>query len=126
MYNPPFDLKSEILIQLQGSRLGISVEPAEVRLIPTANDPYTWRKLPGKQHLFAKHLSKQSIGIYRELCREVGVSFEAIPVADTRNAVERNPLDETKKAREGVSSYTISVTNILIRFPPIPKLALPR
>ena len=57
--------------------LGISSDPGDVRLITGMNDPYTWKMLTEKQDLFKKHLSKHSIGAYRELCREVGVSFEA-------------------------------------------------
>ena len=63
------------------SKLGIKVKPADVRLITTADDVYAWRFLPGKQHLFDKHLSKHSVGAYRELCREVGISFEAVPLS---------------------------------------------
>lgn len=60
------------------NQLGISIEPAEIRLITSPDDPYAWRCLPEKQHLFSKHLSKHSVGAYRELCREIGVSFEAV------------------------------------------------
>ena len=37
-----------------------------------------WAVLPEKKHLFAKQLSKHSIGAYMELCRGVGVSYEGI------------------------------------------------
>jgi hypothetical protein len=47
-----------------------------VRLITGAEDLYTWTVLPQRRHLFKKHLSKHSIGAYKELCREVGKSFE--------------------------------------------------
>ena len=60
------------------SKLGISIDPSEVRLIPRAEDPYSWQSLPTRTHLFEKNLSKHSIGAYMELCREVGVSFEAV------------------------------------------------
>jgi chromosome segregation ATPase len=53
------------------------VAPAEVRLITTRDDPYSWKVLPGKEHLFEKQMSKHSIGAYMELFREVGSSFEA-------------------------------------------------
>ena len=60
-------------------KLGLSIKPEDIRLITHADDPYIWQALPEKQHLFKKQLSKHSIGAYRELCREVGVSFEAVP-----------------------------------------------
>jgi len=40
---------------LKVTKLGISIEPAEVRLITSNDDPYTWQKLSEKQHLFKKH-----------------------------------------------------------------------
>jgi hypothetical protein len=58
--------------------LGMVVEPAQVRLITTADDLYSWKVLPGKEHLFEKQLSKHSIGAYMELFRDVGDSFEAV------------------------------------------------
>ncbi len=67
------------LLMIPVFKLGLSIEPADVRLITNADDPYTWQALPEKQLLFKKQLSKHSIGAYRELCREVGVSFEAVP-----------------------------------------------
>ncbi|KAI9770977.1 MAG: hypothetical protein M1840_002681 [Geoglossum simile] len=60
------------------SKLGISVEPSQVRLITGVGDPYNWTFPPEKQYLFGKHLSKHSIGAYMELCRDIGVSFEAV------------------------------------------------
>ena len=51
----------------------------QVRLITGADDPYAWKVLPEKEHLFKK--SKHSIGAYMELWREVGVSFEALLAA---------------------------------------------
>ncbi|KAH6667432.1 hypothetical protein B0J14DRAFT_658881 [Halenospora varia] len=60
------------------SKLGISIDPSEVRLITRVEDPYSWQSLPARTHLFEKNLSKHSIGAYMELCREVGVSFEAV------------------------------------------------
>ena len=79
----------ERLTSLEVAKLGILIEPAEVRLITSSNDPYTWHRLPDKQHLFEKHLSKHSIGAYRELCRGIGVSFEAVLVPESNNAAER-------------------------------------
>ena len=50
-----------------------------MRLITGGDDPYAWTILPGKEHLFRKHLSKHSVEAYIELCQEVGVSFKAVP-----------------------------------------------
>lgn len=72
------------LTEFQVLKLGLSIEPAEVRLITGADDLYTWQRLPEKNHLFKKQLSKHSIGAYRELCRGVGVSFEAVAVEKPR------------------------------------------
>ncbi len=86
------------------TKLGISVEPAEVRLITSADDPYNWRILPEKQYLFKKHLSKHSIGAYRELCQEVGISFEAVLAPESSNAAEGKLPEERRGAIVGVLS----------------------
>ena len=77
------------------NRLGIAVEPAEVRLITSADDLYAWRFLPEKQHLFRKHLSKHSVGAYRELCREIDVSFEAVLAAASDYASKKETEADT-------------------------------
>ncbi len=64
------------------AKLGIAVEPKQVRLITNKDDQYAWQVLSEKGYLFTKHRSKHSIGAYRELCREVGVSFEAVSAAE--------------------------------------------
>jgi hypothetical protein len=90
------------------TNLGILIEPAEVRLITRADDPYTWQMLPEKEHLFKKHLSKHSIGAYRELCRGVGVSFDAVLAPESSNAGEMKPLTERRGVKVGVTSLTQS------------------
>ncbi|MCJ1448858.1 MAG: hypothetical protein MMC23_009377 [Stictis urceolatum] len=60
------------------NQIGVSIDPTEVRLITRDSDPYAWKVFPEKQHLSKKHLSKHSVGAYRQLCREVGKSFEAV------------------------------------------------
>jgi hypothetical protein len=67
------------------SRIGIAIEPSQVRLIPSADDPYSWKVLPEKKYLFSKNLSDHSISAYKELCGEIGVLFEAVPVETTRS-----------------------------------------
>jgi len=80
------------------TKLGISIEPAEVRLITSADDPYTWQILAEKQYLFTKHLSKHSIGAYKELCQGVGVSFEAVLASESSNIVEGKLLEQRRGA----------------------------
>jgi len=58
-------------------KLGINVEPADVRLQPEVEDGYEWKPLLGKEDLFNEDLSKHSIGAYMELCRGVEASFKA-------------------------------------------------
>ena len=74
-------------------KLGLSIEPEDVRLITNADDPYAWHALPEKEHLFKKQISKHSISAYRELCREVGRCFEAVP-ATASTADARSNVDE--------------------------------
>ncbi|KAF2008351.1 hypothetical protein BU24DRAFT_360565 [Aaosphaeria arxii CBS 175.79] len=59
------------------ARLGITIEPAQVRLLPRSDDPYRWHSVPEKQHLFSKNLSDHSIGAYKSLCSGIGKTFEA-------------------------------------------------
>jgi hypothetical protein len=83
--------------------------------MPDIREGYMWGPLPEKEHLFNKHLftkqlSKHSIGAYMELCREIGVSFEAVaqPRSDTGAGIE-----EVVKVKQ--SCFTPSSTfNILI------------
>ncbi|KFY18218.1 hypothetical protein V492_00038 [Pseudogymnoascus sp. VKM F-4246] len=62
----------------QKTKLGIAVDPLEIRLITREQDPYSWQYLPAASHLFQKNLSSHSIGAYMELYREIGSSFEAV------------------------------------------------
>lgn len=45
----------------------------------TPEDPYTWKYLPDREHLFARNLSKHGIMAYIQLHDEVGVAFEVVP-----------------------------------------------
>ena len=60
--NLPSSGECRLLTESKVRNLGTSIEPAEVRLITRADDPYTWQILPENQYLFEKHLSKYSIG----------------------------------------------------------------
>ncbi len=59
----------------------ILIELLQVRLITGTNNPYTWKVLPEKKHLFSKNLSDYSIGAYKELCEGISVAFEAVPAS---------------------------------------------
>lgn len=66
----------------EDERTGLRIPPADVRLKPRAIDPYRWKILPEKEEtfvkVFAKNLSDHSVNTYRLLCREVGLTFEAV------------------------------------------------
>jgi hypothetical protein len=70
-----------------------------------------WVPVPEKEHLFKKQLSKHSIGAYMELCRGVGVPFEAIaqPRSDTEGIIEKN----TKVKRNCFQSLIPSSASLL-------------
>jgi hypothetical protein len=78
------------------STLGLTIEPLQVRLITHLDDSYIWKALPEKQHLFEKHLSKHSVGAYVELCRGVGISFEAVPALAPTTDAGGIPQDEDR------------------------------
>ena len=68
----------------------------QVCLITSADDPYNWKVLLGKEHLFKKQLSKHLIGAYMELWWEVGVSFEAVPATESKGISQRKPQESTE------------------------------
>ena len=78
------------------------IKSANVRLITSADNLYTWYLLPGKEYLFRKHLSKYSIRAYRELYRGVNVFFEAIPISKP-DAIESEVVEKRGEAR----AYTV-------------------
>lgn len=67
------------------------VDPEVVRLIPNPDDGYIWVRQPEREHLFMKQLSKHSYGAYVELCREIGISFEATlkPESERKDTVRQ-------------------------------------
>ena len=77
------------------TQLGITVLPDQVRLQPRVDDGYMWIRQPEREHLFAKQLSKHSVGAYMELCREVGSSIEAVPPQELTNTT----LEHAPKVR---------------------------
>ena len=98
------------LLSDTGNKLGIVVKPEEVRLITTADDLYTWRVVPSKEHLFRRdilkrHMSQHSIRAYRQLLNAVGQSLEAVAsqleffeesVPSPQFVTQRYILDETR------------------------------
>jgi len=49
-----------------------------MRFIINSDDPYIWAVLPGKEHLFSKHINGHSIGVYKELYKGIKVIFKAL------------------------------------------------
>ena len=86
-----------MLMILSVLKLGLSIEPEDVRLMTNVDDPYSWQALPEKDHLFKKQLSKHSIGAYRALCREVGVSFEAVLTTRPNPDISSKPAKESQE-----------------------------
>ncbi|KFY29176.1 hypothetical protein V491_00152 [Pseudogymnoascus sp. VKM F-3775] len=61
------------------SQLGLTILPADVKLITKPEDVYQWSILtPVRAPLFNKQLSKHSTGAYIDLCNGVGVHFKAV------------------------------------------------
>ena len=71
-------IATSFLTQSAATKLGITIEPEQVRLKPRPKDGYSWLRQPEREHLFARQISKHSIGAYIEICREVGISIKAI------------------------------------------------
>lgn len=62
-------------------RLGLLIEPAQVRLVPGLNDPYCWRYPPHLRQFSTRNMSNQTVGVYKALCREVKVKKSIKAVA---------------------------------------------
>ncbi|KAH7230133.1 uncharacterized protein BKA55DRAFT_526370 [Fusarium redolens] len=67
----------EALCSHINSRLSLSIEPSQVRLLPVREDPYRWSIVPGKEYLFEKNLSDQSTKIYKDLYQGINKDFKA-------------------------------------------------
>jgi hypothetical protein len=81
----------------------LHIEPSQVRLVPTINDPYRWKYPPRLQKLFTKNMSDQSIGVYKILCREIEVKKSIIAVAQD----ESGGLDEGATSDDEVRQSTV-------------------
>ena len=71
-------------------RLGLFVEPSQVRLVPGPNDPYGWRYPPRIRKLFKRNMSDQTVGEYKAFCREVEV-VTSTGLVDGKQGVMRRP-----------------------------------
>ncbi|KAJ2984181.1 hypothetical protein NUW58_g6126 [Xylaria curta] len=60
------------------TKLGLHVDPSQVRLTTSLEDGYAWETLPETKYLFSKNLSDHSIRAFKILCCSVGVTFEAV------------------------------------------------
>ncbi|EXJ73551.1 uncharacterized protein A1O5_03312 [Cladophialophora psammophila CBS 110553] len=85
----------QVLADHLRAKLGISIEPNQVRLVPDLQDGYRWVRQPEREHLFMKQLSKHSIGAYMELCREINISIEAVAWIEPT-------IEESKLSTSGV------------------------
>ncbi|PVH69406.1 hypothetical protein DL98DRAFT_661712 [Cadophora sp. DSE1049] len=81
-------------------KVGIVIEPSQVRLVTGADDLYTWKVLPQKKHLFSKNISDHSIGAYKELCEGIDSAFEAVPVTTKTRARSAEYVQETLMSTE--------------------------
>ncbi|KAK1849361.1 hypothetical protein CCHR01_08038 [Colletotrichum chrysophilum] len=70
----------DVLAEHIEQRLGIKLDPGQVRLNPSNDDCYSWKLLVDDHlYLFERNLSDQTIGVYKDLCNLVGQVFEAVP-----------------------------------------------
>jgi hypothetical protein len=92
---------------LTESELDLQIDPLQVRLIPSSDDPYTWSYDPEVKHLFEKQISKHTLGAYQELCRWVGTRFKAIPSGATGVTGVSGHLAEVAKMEELEQSYMV-------------------
>ncbi|KAH8430117.1 uncharacterized protein LDX57_007795 [Aspergillus melleus] len=60
------------------NRLGLRIDPNEVRLQPAPQDGYVWSVTDSKAHLLETPLSNGTVGLYEEICRALGHSLEAV------------------------------------------------
>jgi len=85
----------------EAERLGLSVEPSQVRLVPGPHDPYMWDYPPHLKTLFKKNMSKQTVNVYKALYREVGKSFKVAPRDAHLDLGEGQGSDEEANSRVG-------------------------
>ncbi|KAI0442069.1 hypothetical protein F4803DRAFT_520807 [Xylaria telfairii] len=92
------------------AKLGLRIDPSQVRLSTSIDDGYTWKTLPETKYLFSKNLSRHSIRAYRTLCSNVGVTFEAVrsapeaPIHSRESSFVLTPFEPT--------SFTSQITQL--------------
>ncbi|EWG46564.1 hypothetical protein FVEG_15989 [Fusarium verticillioides 7600] len=101
-------------------RLAEHINPADVRLKPSEEDPYRWQRSEDKEYLFEKHLSKLSVGPLMELYRGIGVHFKAIK--PSREAVVQpsreiqDLKDEVARLKDGRSEVIRQVKAQIVKY----------
>ena len=70
-------MSHKIFTEQIGFRLGIEINPRDVRLVPYHIDPYCWRYDDSLASLFEKPLSQHDVLVRRRLLEELGRKFEA-------------------------------------------------
>ena len=63
---------------LLDDKLGVRIEPSQIRLKTNPDDVYSWERMDCKEHLFSKNISDHSVRALKELYREVGQSFQVV------------------------------------------------
>lgn len=91
---------------ISDQKLSLSVKPEDVRLITGPEDLYRWSRLVSSDHLFARHLSKHSIGAYSELYKNLEKTFEAV-LNNPRDKVPIGNCDQTPAEREDSSELSL-------------------
>lgn len=78
----------------QDGRLGVMIDPSQVRLKTHPDDAYTWERMEEKEHLFLKNISDHSTGALKELCDGIRKSFAATGNRATRE-LQAGSVQET-------------------------------
>jgi len=78
------------------NRLGIFIDPSQVRLRRDPNDPYIWEAMQGKEYLVSKNLSDLSTGQLLELYNAIDKSIVAVwrPLRTDNQSSLHFPIEE--------------------------------
>ncbi|KAK8872431.1 hypothetical protein PGQ11_002945 [Apiospora arundinis] len=100
-------------VSIEEQRIGVRIDPSEVRLITSEKDAYGWQRLPEAEPLFAKHLSDHSVGAYRKICEGVGRTFEAV-VSPHHNGEEVRSIRSvnTSQKTPGDGTFTSRINSL--------------
>ena len=110
-------LLSTLLTLSQDKRLGLIVEPIEVRMHPRASDGYKWSILPQSQYLFRQNLSKLTTRTYQQIIQCIGTSVEVVrnDSSSSEEAVN-NDTCNNPSSDSGVYRYTRIILKYLTTF----------